>query len=291
MTGNQLTALLESYRAGDHGRFRSVAIQAICGLRSEKDKIHAQRILDASVDNSSSEFMLRTLGSHNSALASQIPSVSLDQLHLADSIRAEVDMLLLERQRFTDLLKHNLQPRSRILLHGAPGNGKTSLAAALANSMKLNGFCMKLSSVRDSYMGATATKVDHVLKLADGGALLLLDEFDAIASTRVGDDDKGIGREHIAIVATILQCLDRQPMGVIVAATNRIDIIDPAVRRRFDVEIELIAPSAQAADKFADFVFARHEWPRSGWSGFDHGAFYAIERDCVAHIRREVLGV
>jgi len=288
MTGDQLIALLGSYKDGDRERFRAVALQAIVALRSESDKERARKVLSAIVDDADGVVM-RTLGAKDRNLVYQLPMIDIASLFLSDSISSELWSIIAERGKLDLLREHNIPPRSKILLHGPPGNGKTSIAAALATSLKLPGFCLVLSQVRGSMMGETAAKLHKAFALTEqGGSLLFLDEFDAIATIR-SSEKQAASHENSAVVSSLLQMLDNRPQGIIVAATNRIDIIDPAILRRFDVSIEIAAPTEEAAEQFERVLFERHRFSPVGWEPTDSSSFSSIERDVVGFIRSRLL--
>jgi SpoVK/Ycf46/Vps4 family AAA+-type ATPase len=287
-TGDQLVAMLAAYRDGDRDRFRGVAMQAIAGLRSEGDKARAKDVLN-SITNAPGAVAMRVLGTKDQGLVYALPAVDLDSLHLTDCLRAEVESLVAERSKCGELLDHKIPLRSRVLLHGPPGNGKTSLASAIATRAKLNGFGALLSQVRESYLGSTSANIHKAFQLADsGGSLLFLDEFDALAFGRTNTKDSS-GNEQNATVSSLLQLLDRRPLGMVVAATNRLDIIDPAIMRRFDAVIEVPGPSKQAALAFAKAIFRRHEWELGDWFPPDVTSFAAVERDAMGHIRKCIM--
>lgn len=290
MTANQLIALLDSHKTGDRERFRSVALQAIAHLRSDRDRERARKSLSAITDDDDEpqKLAMQVLG-RDAGLVYQLPPIELNNLWLSASTKAEVLSIIGERSRWTDLLRHNIPLRTRILLHGPPGNGKTSLASALAGAMHMSAFGMLISNIRGSLMGETGKHVSSALKLVDNSnALLFLDEFDAIAIVR-NVVDSVAGHEQNAVVSTLLQALDRRPLGVVVAATNRLDMIDSAILRRFDSVIAVEPPTPALAREFTGSLFERHNWPIGNWVPSDMSSFSAIERDAIAFIRGMVL--
>jgi SpoVK/Ycf46/Vps4 family AAA+-type ATPase len=279
--------LLEAHKSGNRERFRAVALQAIAGLRSPEEREQTRKILSDIEDPDA--FCLRALGHKDQAIVSQLPRVDLGSLHLDATVRATVAQLKLEREEFGKLLLHNLPQRSRVILHGPPGCGKTSLAAALATEFQMNGYVIRLSEIRDSLLGDTAKKLATAFRLvSDSRTLLLIDEIDVLANERTNDPSSA-SRENNATVATVLQLLDQIPQGIVVGATNRLDSIDPAAMRRFDLCLELSGPSESESVEFARRIFTRHDWPILDWMPRDTSSFAAIERDAMEHIRREVL--
>jgi SpoVK/Ycf46/Vps4 family AAA+-type ATPase len=211
-------------------------------------------------------------------------------LVLPDGVADELVALLEEYQFRTELARHKLAPRSRVLLHGPPGCGKSSLAAALGAAMGRPAFTLQLAEANGPHVGETARNIHAaVAHVQRATGLLLLDELDSIGARRTSRDDQAAAREQNAIVCALLQVLDQTSDTIIVGATNRADILDPALRRRFDIEFELPLPTSDAAQAFAEEVFARHAWPMpKGWvppvTSFD-----AVEKAALTTIRAAVI--
>jgi SpoVK/Ycf46/Vps4 family AAA+-type ATPase len=283
-SSNVLRGLIEAHFANDDDRFKAIALQGASAIRSEVERLRLQQLIQQRRQSAITLF-----GAGAAELVTALPIRELSSVFLPEAVASEVAALLHERECIPKLTAHDLAPRSRILLHGPPGCGKTSLAAAFATAARLNGFGLRLSSVRESFLGATATKLTKAFDVARSpSCLLLLDELDAIAEIREHAAGAGAEREHTAVVATLLQLLDQPQAGVIVAATNRVDMIDPAIRRRFDVEIELPAPDGQRMLDYAASLFERHRLPELSWHA-DRCLTYAdVERLVTATMRREV---
>lgn len=171
-----------------------------------------------------------------------------------EPVYAEATMTLLqqlvkERLRETDLRNAGLEPAKTALFTGPPGVGKTLAAKWLARSLDLPLIVLDLSAVMSSYLGRTGSNLRHVLEYAKSvDCVLLLDELDAIAKRR---DDRGEIGELKRLVTVLLQQLDDWPSsGLLVAATNHSELLDPAVWRRFETVVTFPLPSAEAAECF-----------------------------------------
>jgi SpoVK/Ycf46/Vps4 family AAA+-type ATPase len=247
-------------------------------MKSERAQGELQRLAYSKLSNLSPEASNRL---------TTLPHRDLDSLVFDEGVNATIAELCQEHERRFDLVAAGLAPRSRVLLHGPPGNGKTSLAAAFAVRLGMTGYALSIHSTVSSYMGSTGRAIAEAWEVTRAEQqLLLLDELDAISGTRGGGT--GSEREYNLIVATLLKLLDEPTTGVIVASTNRIDVVDPAVRRRFDVELELKGPSEgdmmELAHRFAKkyAVPACIEGARS---------FCDVEKLMLAAARRKVLGI
>lgn len=129
------------------------------------------------------------------------------------------------------------------LLHGEPGVGKTMLARWLAHDLQLPFVYVSFAHLIDAYMGATSRNIARIFQFCESyRCLLMLDELDTIAAMRSAAND-GPAKELGRVTVTLMQQFDRLPSSVVlVAATNRLDIVDPALRRRFTKEFEITRP-------------------------------------------------
>jgi SpoVK/Ycf46/Vps4 family AAA+-type ATPase len=163
-------------------------------------------------------------------------------------IQSAFDQLIVERRMPERLLEAGLAPTRSVLMTGPPGVGKTLAAKWLAKELHIPLLTLDLSAVMSSFLGRTGTNVRHVLDYAKRQeCILFLDEFDAVAKRR--DDASEIG-ELKRLVNVLLQEIDEWPAsGLLLAATNHPDLLDPAVWRRFDLRLEFGMPSTDEVRK------------------------------------------
>lgn len=154
-----------------------------------------------------------------------------------EAIRTIVD----EWREFDALSAVDLAPAKTCLIYGAPGTGKTRLALWIAHKLDLPVVLVRLDGLVSSFLGTTARNIGNLFSFANRyRCVLLLDEFDAIAKVR--DDPQEVG-EIKRVVNALLQNLDtRRNVGFTVGITNHPKLLDPAVWRRFEVQLEIPNP-------------------------------------------------
>lgn len=168
--------------------------------------------------------------------------VTFAELLLEPAIQALLDEITLELEYREELAARNLCARSRLLFHGPPGNGKTSAASALANALDCEPYCVSIPELVSCYLGETAKNMAKIFDSLRDGMIVVFDEIDAIGTSR-NDGAAGADKERNSTVNALLTLLDRQRGGMIVGTTNRPDVIDPALLRRFDEHVLFPEPN------------------------------------------------
>ena len=137
------------------------------------------------------------------------------------------------------------------MLDGPPGNGKTTLAEAIACETMLPFYVVRYEGVVASFLGETASRLDAVFDFArTRRCVLFLDEFDSIAKERSDAHETG---EIKRVVSTLLLQIDRLPAHVVVVcSTNHSELLDRAAWRRFQLRLELDAPTRTEATEFLE---------------------------------------
>jgi hypothetical protein len=181
------------------------------------------------------------------------PERRLGELVLPPIVRGAIEELVEEHNRSDLLRSHNLEPRHRVLLVGSPGNGKTSLAEAIASEVAAPLFVVRYEGVITSYLGETALRLAQLFDFVrTRRCVLFFDEFDVVGKERGDTHETG---EIKRVVSSILLQLDALPSTVIaVTATNHPELLDRAAWRRFQIRLTLPPPGPKAiADWFARF--------------------------------------
>ncbi|MCL4332759.1 MAG: CDC48 family AAA ATPase [Candidatus Thermoplasmatota archaeon] len=139
-----------------------------------------------------------------------------------------------------------IHPPKGVLLHGPPGTGKTLIARAVANESGANFISINGPEIMSKYYGQSEQKLREIFTKAEEGepSIIFIDEIDSIAPKR--EEVQGeVERRVVAQLLTLMDGLKERKHVIVIGATNRIDAVDPALRRpgRFDREINIGVPS------------------------------------------------
>ena len=158
-----------------------------------------------------------------------------------EQVREMIELPLSEPELFGKL---GIDPPSGVLLYGPPGTGKTLIAKAVANEVDAHFEVIDGPEIVSKYKGESEERLREVFERAieNQPAVVFIDEIDSIAGTR--DDEADMENRVVAQLLTLMDGLESRGQVIVVGATNRVDVIDPALRRggRFDREIEIGAP-------------------------------------------------
>lgn len=182
--------------------------------------------------------------------------VQLDDLFFSEQNKAALLQIIKEQQYFKELKKYNLPVDNKILLYGPSGCGKTATAKAMATALNKEIVIINLSTLINARIGETSKNVKALFdKVARENAVLFLDEFDQIGRSREsGDKDVA---EMRRLVNTIIQLIDYfQQDSILICATNFYDIIDTALLRRFQVQLQFTMPDSAELDRYYDKLLA-----------------------------------
>jgi SpoVK/Ycf46/Vps4 family AAA+-type ATPase len=135
----------------------------------------------------------------------------------------------------------NIPYKNTALFYGPSGTGKTELGKYIAYKMNLPFFYLSFSSVIDSYMGSTSKNMRKIFEFCNSiPCVLMLDELDCISMKRAPGGSHGADGELERTTISLMQEMERIPNHlVLLAATNRLDMIDDAILRRFSIKHEV----------------------------------------------------
>lgn len=178
--------------------------------------------------------------------------VDINEVVYDQDLQNQINQFLLEYQFKEDLLKYKLPIVNKLLLHGATGCGKTYTAKAIATHFNMKLVVINLASIISSKLGETAKNIEALFKEVQYEAsVLFLDEFDSIGQIR--DYDANDNSEMKRVVNAIIQLMDYFPQkSILIGATNQIHMIDTALRRRFEMELEYKLPNQDLLNQYYD---------------------------------------
>lgn len=256
--GDLLISLVRAGAEGDRGRVRNAAEAIIAEERAKNHHVLAERLVRALANGSQSPkagFVGRARMPWRRFATELVPRRRIEDLVLSDANLRACRELIEEQHRAPVLRAHSLEPRHRVLLVGPPGNGKTTLAEAIAESLSVPFIVVRYETMIGSYLGETANRLKHVIDYArTTPCVLFFDEFDAVAKERGDTHETG---EIKRVVTSLLMQVDGLPSyTVTVAATNHPELLDRAVWRRFQLRLLLGPPTAKDLARYLE-AFAR----------------------------------
>jgi transitional endoplasmic reticulum ATPase len=159
-----------------------------------------------------------------------------------DKVREMIELPMRHPELFQQL---GIEPPKGVLLHGPPGTGKTLMAKAVANEIDAYFTNISGPEIMSKYYGESEEQLREVFEEAEENApsIVFIDEIDSIAPKR-GETSGDVERRVVAQLLSLMDGMDERNDVVVIGATNRLDALDPALRRggRFDREIEIGVP-------------------------------------------------
>lgn len=188
-----------------------------------------------------------------------VSSISREQLkhHMILPTDVEERLLSIEQEYVARerLRKYNLIPKRKILLYGPPGCGKTLSAERVAWNLGLPLLKVRFDSLLSSYFGESASNLRMVFEYCKSEpVVLLLDECDFIAKSRVGTQDVGEVPRIVNMLLTLLDEYDAP--GLVIATTNLKVSLDEALFRRFDDVIEMPMPEKSERKRLLEMTLS-----------------------------------
>ena len=293
--------IVKLFRSGvdsDLPGFRKAAEAMIAEERAKKHNILADRLERSLVPNGNHHRLMpgQPLARSQSVedLVFEItPEKRFEDLLLAQDTLETCRALVEEQHRAELLRSYCIEPRHRVLLTGIPGNGKTTLAEALAYDLAYPLIVIRYEKLIGSFLGETSSRLQRVFEyIRTMRCVLFFDEFDTVGKERGDTHETG---EIKRVVSSLLLQMDRLPSYVVVvAASNHSDLLDKAVWRRFQVRLNLPAPSRKDIMSYLQ-KFSRQSDMDFGMSfrtiadNIAGGSFAEVEEFCISAKRAAVL--
>jgi AAA family ATPase, CDC48 subfamily len=177
------------------------------------------------------------------------PDISYEDIGGLDSELEQVREMIELPMRHPELFKRlGVEPPKGVLLHGPPGTGKTLIAKSVANEIDASFHTVSGPEIMSKYYGESEEQLREVFEEAqeNSPAVIFMDELDSIAPKR--EETSGdVERRVVAQLLSLMDGLEERGQVVVIGATNRVDALDPALRRggRFDREIEISVPDRE----------------------------------------------
>lgn len=247
-----LVNLVKYAIAGNRAMVKKVTEAIVAEERAKQHSVLADRLENAmfhqtSIDNSTDNGIGYTnkslLDSRAENLFIEIqPKKKISDLILSSDVVSMIEQLVTEHFRVDLLRSYGLEPRNKILLIGPPGNGKTSLAEAIAEALMIPLYVVKYESLVGAYLGETASRLKKLIDyVSTRNCIVFFDEFETLGKERGDTYETG---EIKRVVSSLLLQIDNLPSHVIViGATNHPELLDRAVWRRFQIKITLPIPT------------------------------------------------
>jgi transitional endoplasmic reticulum ATPase len=220
-----------------------------------------------------------------------VPTMSLDDVgNMAETKQALTESVLWPLAHPDSFARLGIQPPRGVLLYGPPGCGKTFLVRALAGTGQLNVFAIKGAELLSMWVGESERGVRDLFSQARDAApaLVFLDEIDALAPARGQSSNSGVADRVVAALLTELDGVEELRDVVVIGATNRPELIDPALLRPGRLERLVYVPPPDAEARAAILRAAARNTPLA--AGIDLTEVGALidgfsAADCAALIR------
>ncbi|MHB9286597.1 CDC48 family AAA ATPase [Halobacteriales archaeon Cl-PHB] len=179
----------------------------------------------------------------------ETPNVNYEDIGGLDDELEQVREMIELPMRHPELFQQlGIEPPKGVLLHGPPGTGKTLMAKAVANEIDAYFTDISGPEIMSKYYGESEEQLREVFEEAEENspAVVFIDEIDSIAPKR-GETSGDVERRVVAQLLSLMDGLDERGELIVIGATNRVDALDPALRRggRFDREIEVGVPDKE----------------------------------------------
>ena len=264
---NLLYELIKYALINDNNNLRKI-IEAICAEERSKNHIilanKIEELLKKNYDTNSNNKLNSNSWVKNGVNEQELFWEITPKRNLADLILPENVINLcegvIEEQMRSDLLRsYGVEPRNKILLIGPPGNGKTSLAEAIAESLMLPLLTVRYESIIGTYLGETANRLSKLMQyVKTRPGVLFFDKFETLGKERGDVHETG---EIKRVVSSLLLQIDSLPSYVVaIAATNHETLLDKAAWRRFQIKLTIPLPTRLNIEKWFDLFKEKRDF-------------------------------
>ncbi len=220
--------------------------------------VHASALIATSGGEVTEDLLARAISETTPSLGTaslgEIPSYGFERVANLDEVKQRLTESVIwqmqEPERFTRL---GIEPPKGLLLHGPPGTGKTFVIRALAHESGAAFFAIKGAELLDKYVGESERGVREVFARARAvaPAILFFDEIDALAPVR-GNSTNSVTDSVVAALLTEMDGVSKRGDVFVIGATNRKDLVDPALLRpgRLETHLYLGLPPAESRHAF-----------------------------------------
>lgn len=290
-----LVRLVKTANKGDEVGIRQTVESIIAEEREKHHHILADRLYSAMREDTHALTRSRRILENGieHLLHRRVPERRLSEITLSKQNQGVINEIVEEYHRAELLKSYGLLPRNRLMLIGPPGNGKTTLAEAIANELMLPLLIVRYEGLIGSFLGETASRLQKIFDyIRQQKCVLFFDEFDVVGKERGDTHETG---EIKRVVSSLLLQIDAVPSyTVVIVASNHAQLLDSAVWRRFQVRLEMPRPTKKQLTEFIQNYEARTSFnfglsAKTIVESVDFDSFSAVEDFCRDVYRRAIL--
>lgn len=289
-TAEQIKSLIRSHINDEDERFFTLALQVAAHEAQQGHGALAhdiREIVEKARKARGGNVLLKFPDILTGMVFSEKTETPVSALVLPDKLMARIKRIIHEYRQQNKLKSHGFSNRRKILLAGPPGTGKTMTARVLAHEIRLPLHTIQVDKLVTKFMGETSAKLRQIFDLIrNEPGVYLFDEFDAIGGDRSLDNDVG---EMRRVLNALLQFIEQDTSdSMIMGATNKPDLLDRALFRRFDDVLIYDPPDTEARRRLIDNVLGAFKGKSLDWKtilklsdGLSHAEIDHACRDAI----------